>query len=64
MRERTAVKVAWFVPGRGGMSNPSSLFNLGKPYMLLSRKKKGRGPAKGINGIEGRGSKQKANAIL
>ena len=27
MRERTAVKVARFVPGRGGMSNPSSLFN-------------------------------------
>ncbi len=35
--------------------------------MLLSikkKKKKGRDPAKGINGIEGRGSKQKANAIL
>jgi hypothetical protein len=38
---------------------------LGKPYMLLSKKKKkGRDPVKGINGIEGRGSRQKANAIL
>jgi len=36
---------------------------LGKPYMLLS-KKKGRDPVKGINGIEGRGFRQKANAIL
>jgi hypothetical protein len=27
MRERTAVKVARFVPGRRGMSNPSFLFN-------------------------------------
>src|SRR5665647_940209 len=27
MRERTAVKVARFVHGRGGMSNPSFLFN-------------------------------------
>jgi len=27
MRERTAMKVARFVPGRGGMSNPSFLFN-------------------------------------
>jgi hypothetical protein len=41
---------------------------LGKPYMLLSKKKKkkwkGRDSVKGINGIEGRGSKQKANAVL
>jgi hypothetical protein len=37
---------------------------LGKPYMLLIKKKKGRDPAKGINGIEGRGFRQKANAIL
>jgi hypothetical protein len=39
---------------------------LGKPYMLLSKKKKkkGKDPVKGINGIEGRGSRQKANAIL
>jgi len=35
MRERTAVKIARFVPGRGGMSNPSSLFNLGKPFVVL-----------------------------
>ena len=28
------------------------------------KKKKGRDPVKGINGIEGRGSRQKANAIL
>jgi hypothetical protein len=27
MRERTAVKVARFVPRRGGKSNPSFLFN-------------------------------------
>jgi hypothetical protein len=38
---------------------------LGKPYMLpLFKKKKGRDPVKGINGIEGRGFRQKANAIL
>jgi len=36
---------------------------LGKPYMLLS-KKKGKDSVKGINGIEGRGFRQKANAIL
>jgi len=38
---------------------------LGKPYMLLKKKKKkGRDPVKGINCIEGRGFKQKANVIL
>jgi hypothetical protein len=42
---------------------------LGKPYMLLSfikkkKRRKGRDPVKGINCIEGRGSRQKANAIL
>jgi hypothetical protein len=39
---------------------------LGKPYMLLSKKKRkrGRDPVKGINCIEGKGSKQKAKVIL
>jgi len=39
---------------------------LGKPYMPLikKKKKKGRDPVKGINGIEGSGFRQKANAIL
>jgi len=39
---------------------------LGKPYMLLSNKKKKKGgdPVKGIYGIVGRGLRQKANAIL
>jgi len=38
---------------------------LGKPYMLLSKKKKiGRDSVKGINCIEGRGFKQKAKVIL
>ena len=38
---------------------------LGKPYMLLSKKKeRGRDSVKGINCIEGKGSKQKANVIL
>jgi hypothetical protein len=37
---------------------------LGKPYMLLQKKKYGRDPVKGINGIEGRGFRQKAKAIL
>jgi hypothetical protein len=41
------------------------VWNLVNPICsFLSKKRKGRGPAKGINGIEGRGSKQKANAIL
>ena len=33
MRERTAVKVARFVPGRGGKSNLSFLFNGGYKYL-------------------------------
>jgi hypothetical protein len=38
---------------------------LGKPYMPLSgKKKKGRDSVRGINGIEGRGFRQKANVIL
>jgi len=34
MRERIAMKVARFVPGREGTSNLSFLFNLGKPYLF------------------------------
>jgi len=43
---------------------------LGKPYMCPSqkknnkKKKRGRDSVKGINCIEGRGSKQKAKVIL
>jgi hypothetical protein len=32
---------------------------LGKPYIPLYKKKKGRDPVKGIDGIEGRGSGKK-----
>jgi hypothetical protein len=63
MRERIAMKVARFVPGRGGTSNLSFLFNLGKPYMLLKKKKDGRDPVKGINGIEGKGFSKKRMPI-
>jgi hypothetical protein len=36
MRERTAVKAAWFVPGREGMSNLSFLFNkCSRDYMNI-----------------------------
>jgi len=33
-------------------------------FLLLKKKEEGRDPVKGINCIEGRGSRQKANAIL
>ena len=36
---------------------------LGKPYMPLKKKKKGRNPVKGLDGIEGIGSGKKRMSI-
>jgi hypothetical protein len=40
------------------------VLNLVNPICPFPKKKKGRDPVKGIYGIEGRGFRQKANAIL